>query len=118
MSGSARIRITKVAEPGKVAAQLERPVRNLSANIAVRMRRLVPKRSWRLNDTIAVLPVERDGGKVRGGVKFGNEVVRGKLVDYHLHVEYGTSRAPAQPFARPALYQSRARDLVTEVVDK
>lgn len=116
MSGSARIRITRMADPKVLGQQLERPVRNLSGNIAVRMRRLVPKRSFRLNDTIAVLPIERDGGKVTGGVKFGGEVVRGKLVDYHLHVEYGTSRAPAQPFARPALYQSRSRDLVTEVV--
>lgn len=118
MASGARIRITKTADPAVLGRQLERPVRNLSGNIAGRMRRLVPKRSWRLNDTIEVLPVEREGGKVRGGVSFGGKVVRGKLVDYHLHVEYGTSRAPAQPYARPALYQSRARDLVTEVVDK
>lgn len=117
MSGSARIRITRVANDGVLDAQLERPVTNLVGNVAVRMRRLVPKRSFRLNDTIERQPTRREGGRVVGAVTFGGRDVRGKFVGYHLHVEYGTSRAPAQPYARPALYQSRSSDLTTAVSD-
>lgn len=118
MATAAKIRITRVLAPDALGKQLVRPVRNLSANVAVRMHRLVPKRSWRLNDTIEVIEPKVSGGKIVGGVRFGGKVVRGKLVDYHLHVERGTSKMAAQPYARPALYQSRSRDLVTEVVDR
>lgn len=117
MSGSARIRITRLADDSVLAPQLERAVDNLAGNVMVRMRRLVPKRSFRLNDTIERQPTRRDGGKVTGSVTFGGKVVRDQFVGYHLHVEYGTSRAPAQPYARPALYQSRSSDLVTAVSD-
>ncbi len=118
MASGARIRITRVVSPGELGRDLERPVRNLSANIAMRMRRLVPKRSWRLHDTIEVMPTRQAGGRVTGGVKFGGKMVRGVMVDYHLMVERGTSRMAAQPYARPALYQSRSRDLVTEVSER
>lgn len=115
---NARIRITRTGEPGALGAQLERPVNNLTGNIAQRMRRLVPKRSWRLHDTIERQAATRTGAVVTGSVTFGDQVVRGVLVNYHLMVERGTSRMSAQPYARPALYQSRSRDLVTEVVDR
>lgn len=116
MAHSAKIRITRVHE-GALDPQLERGVDNLSENVARRMRRLVPKRSFRLHDTIEKLPTTRSGNRIKGGVRFGGKVVRGKLVDYHLMVERGTSRMAAQPYARPALYQSRSGDLVGRMAD-
>lgn len=115
MKMSARIRITRVVRPDELAGAIEPAVDNLSGNVAKRMRRLVPKRSFRLHDTIEKLPTTHSGGIVYGGVSFGGKVVRGKLVDYHLLVEGGTSKMAAQPYARPALYQSRSSDLVMEV---
>jgi len=112
MAGSARLRITKIIGVNELGAQLERPVNNLTSNVAARMRRLVPKASFRLNDTIKAQPAKRKGAMVTGSVTFGGQVVRGKMVDYHLMVERGTSRMRAQPYARPALYQSRSADLV------
>lgn len=117
MAHAARIRITRVAPGTVLAAQLERPVNNLAGHIAVRMRRLVPKRTFRLHDTIERQPVRREGSRVTGSVKFGGKDVRGKYVGYHLNVEHGTSRMAAQPYARPALYQSRSSDLTTTVSD-
>jgi len=43
---------------------------------------------------------------VVAGGKIINPKTR-KKVDYAAYVEYGTSRAPAQPFLRPALEQNR-----------
>lgn len=109
----ARIRITRVASPDELGTDLEQPVRNLTAAVAGRMRRLVPKRDWRLHDSIEDHGVtSRNGAKVTGTVGFGGKVIRGRLVNYGLWVERGTSRMRAQPFARPALLQSRAADLV------
>ena len=110
MSSSAEIRITKVYDDA-LDPQLEVAVDNLSGNVAVRMRWLVPKRSFRLRDTIEKMPTRKVGGQIEGGVRFGGKVVRGKLVNYHLMVERGTSKMRAQPYARPALYQSRSSDL-------
>ncbi len=82
------------------------------------MRRLVPKRSYRLLDSIEILEPRRVGARVTGGVRFGGKAVRGKYVGYHLMVERGTSKMAAQPYARPALYQSRSSDLTSEVADR
>lgn len=111
MANSARIRITRVITDGDAAEQIVPSIDNLTSNVAVRMRRLVPKRSFRLHDTIEAQPARVIGGVATGRVTFGGKVVRGKLVDYHLMVERGTSRMRAQPYARPALYQSRSSDL-------
>lgn len=112
MASGARIRIIRYASG--LGDLLERPVNNLTSNVAMRMRRLVPKRSFRLHDTIEAQPAKSVGAVVTGTVTFGGKVVRGKFVDYHLMVEQGTSRMRAQPYARPALYQSRAQDLVSK----
>lgn len=100
-----RIIITRLADPDEVGRQLEEKMTNLGHAIASRMQRLVPKKTWALHDTIAA-DIERNGAAVSAIVGFG-----GGSVDYGLHVERGTSRAAAQPFARPALLQSRAGDL-------
>lgn len=118
MASGARINITRVIDAGKLGEQIEPKIDNLTGNIAKRMRRLVPKASWRLHDTIERVPATNVGGRVTGSITFGGKVVRGKLVNYHLMVERGTSRMAAQPYARPALYQSRSRDLVTQVVER
>lgn len=111
MASGARIRIIRVIQADNVGLQMMPRINNLTFAIAGRMQRLVPKKTFRLRDTIAAQPAKNVGGVVTGSVTFGGKVVRGKLVDYHLMVERGTSRMRAQPFARPALYQSRSRDL-------
>lgn len=115
MTKSAYIRITKITAPEVIGKQLETPVNNLAQNIAVRMRRLVPKASFRLRDTIEVVPATSKGGEVTASVRFGGKFIRGKMVDYHLFIERGTSRMKAQPYARPALYQSKSLDLTTRI---
>jgi hypothetical protein len=63
------------------------------------MQRYVPVRTGALFGTI-----EKEHGDGYGRVWFGDPA---EGVDYHLYVEYGTSRMGAQPYARPALYQVR-----------
>jgi len=118
MPDGASIRVTRIAPPDEIGRELEQPVRNFVGAVAVRMRRLVPKRSFRLHDTIEPQEVKRVGGKVVGRVTFGGKSVRGVFVGYHLMVERGTSKMAAQPYARPALYQSRSGDLVARVVSR
>lgn len=100
-----RIRITKVRDGDAIAEQMVPHMEALGQAIGTRMQRLVPKRSWALHDTIET-ETEREGSRVTTIVGFG-----GGDVDYGLHVERGTSRQAAQPFARPALLQSKAGDL-------
>lgn len=100
-----RIIITKVTDGDDLAKQVEPHMRQLGQAIGARMQRIVPKRSYALNDTISE-ETERDGARVTTTVGFG-----GGDVDYGMHVEKGTSRMRAQPFARPALEQSRSADL-------
>lgn len=100
-----RFIITRVADPAEVAAQLLPKMTNLGHAIAARMQRLVPKRTFALHDTITDETVQSGRSTVTTTVGFG-----GGSVDYGMHVERGTSRQAAQPFARPALLQSRAAD--------
>ena len=102
-----RFIITRVVADDEVGRQLLPKMTNLGNAIARRMQRLVPKRTWALHDTIDT-ETEQEGATVSTVVGFG-----GGSVNYGLHVERGTSKAPAQPFARPALLQSRAADLTT-----
>ncbi len=104
------IRITRIVAPREIAEQVEPSMRRLGNAIGRRAQRLVPKRSWRLHDTIEAT-TETTGDKIVTRVSMGGRTVRGKTVDYGLHVERGTSRAMAQPFMRPALYQSKTADL-------
>ncbi|HET9234927.1 MAG TPA: HK97 gp10 family phage protein [Candidatus Eisenbacteria bacterium] len=77
----------------------ERLVHPVTDAVAQDMRRYVPVLTGNLRSTIRV-----EHGEGYGRVYFGS-VDRG--IDYHLYVEFGTSRMAAQPFARPALYQAR-----------
>lgn len=91
LDANGMVRLARVVD-----ARLVHPVTDA---IADDMRRYVPVLSGDLRSTIR--PEHFDG---RGRVWFGD--VAGD-VDYHLYVEFGTSRMAAQPFARPALYQTR-----------
>jgi HK97 gp10 family phage protein len=99
-----RIRITRIVDADDLARQIEPKMERMGHAIAHRMQRLVPKRTWALHDTIVASTV-RTGGKVRTEVGAGSDDV-----DYEDFVERGTSRQKAQPFMRPALHQSTARD--------
>lgn len=100
-----RIRITRVTDGDEIARQMLPHMEALGQAVGVRMQRLVPKRTWALHDTIAT-ETERKGSRVTTTVGFGDDEV-----DYGLAVERGTSKMRAQPFARPALAQSKAGDL-------
>ena len=100
-----RIRITRVTDGDEIARQMLPHMEALGQAVGVRMQRLVPKRTWALHDTI-FSETERKGSRVTTTVGFGND-----KVDYGLEVERGTSKMRAQPFARPALAQSKAGDL-------
>ncbi len=83
--------------------QAEPKMRALGNNVARRMQRVVPKRTWALHDSIKV-------EQRRSGSKLIVNVVVGEDAYYWDLVERGTSRAPAQPFMRPAFLQSNAGD--------
>ncbi len=100
-----RIRITRTVQPGAIGRQIEPHMRKLGQAVGARMQRIVPKRTWALHDSINAETVTR-GDRVTTTIAFG-----GGKVDYGLLVERGTSRMRAQPFARPALLQSKAGDL-------
>ena len=100
-----RIRITRVTDGDEIARQVLPHMEALGQAVGARMQRLVPKRTWALHDTIST-ETERKGSRVTTTVGFGDD-----KVDYGLEVERGTSKMRAQPFARPALAQSRAADL-------
>lgn len=105
MPNDARIRITRIVEPGELGGQIEPKMQSLGQAIGARMQRLVPKRTWALHDTIGA-ETTRTAAKVVTTVGFG-----GGEVDYGLDVERGTSRMQAQPFARPAFEQTTGKDL-------
>jgi HK97 gp10 family phage protein len=107
---SASLRITKVAAPGVLNDDLLGAGVNLGNAIGRRARRLVPKLTWRLHDTIRSDAKVIAPGKVRATVTAGG-MVNGVLVDYAALVERGTSKMRAQPYLRPAAMQSRERDL-------
>lgn len=116
MASSARIRITRITDADNLGRQIERPMRNLGNALGRRMQRLAPKRSWRLHDSIDSPEVERNGGRVAVSIRFGGKVVSGRYVGYHIMVERGTSKMGAQPYARPALYQTKSGDLKSETL--
>lgn len=105
MPSSARIRITRTVDDAELARQITPKMENLGQAIGARMQRLVPKRTWALHDTITT-ETEARGAKVTTTVGFGSDDV-----DYGMYVERGTSRAAAQPFARPAFAQTTGKDL-------
>ena len=115
MPASARIRITKI-NINAISSQLEPPMNALGNALARRMQRLVPKRTWNLHDTIKNYGVERSSASVMVTVGFGGIAPSGVDVDYGLYVERGTSKMSAQPFARPALLQTRPSDMTSSVL--
>lgn len=109
-AGSMRMRVTKVADPRVLDKDMLKVGTNVGNAIGRRARRLVPKLSWSLHDTIRSAAKVVSPGKVRVTVKAGGNV-NGRLVDYATHVERGTSKMRAQPYLRPAVMQTRERDL-------
>lgn len=105
MPNTARIRITRVVDPGEIGRQIEPKMQNLGEAMGSRMQRLVPKRTWALHDTISADTV-REGDRVTTTVGAGSD-----MVDYALDVERGTSKMSAQPYMRPAFAQTTGRDL-------
>lgn len=101
-----RIRITRVTDGDEIARQMLPHMEALGQAVGVRMQRLVPKRTWALHDTIET-ESEVKGSRVTTTVGFGDDAE----VDYGMDVERGTSKMRAQPFASPALAQSKAADL-------
>lgn len=100
-----RIIITKVTNPAELNRQLEPHMRSFGNALGARMQRIVPKKSYALNDTITTA-TSIVGNKVRTEVGVGS-----KKVDYWRHVDRGTSKQKAQPYIMPALLQSKAGDL-------
>lgn len=105
MPNTARIRITRVADPGELGRQMEPKMQNLGEAMGARMQRIVPKRTWALHDTISADTV-REGDRITTTIGAGSDEV-----DYALDVERGTSKASAQPYMRPAFAQTTGRDL-------
>jgi HK97 gp10 family phage protein len=95
----------KMSSP-ELARQIEPAVGSLMQAIARRMQRLVPKRSFNLNDTIAA-DTHIEGSTVIGEAGAGGN----GEAPYWAAVEYGTSRQAAQPYIKPALLQSKSSDL-------
>ena len=87
----------EIASTVLVAArpQLDR----LAAAVVDDARRLVPVDTGALRGTIRST-VDADTGTIV--VSAGDATV-----DYAAHVEYGTSRGPAQPYLRPAVHKNR-----------
>lgn len=110
MSG-ARIVLTRVATGAEVAVEIAPAMRRLTNAMHRRAQLLVPKRTFRLHDTLTS-DVEVDGATVRGIVGVGGPTEAApEGAEYWDYVEHGTSRQIAQPYMRPALLQSRAADL-------
>lgn len=89
--------------PGVVEAiivdQVRGKVARLADAIVADAKRLVPVDTGALRATIRRSEVGDDG---RVAVTAGSATV-----DYAAHVEYGTSRGPAQPYLRPAVHKNR-----------
>lgn len=110
---SGRLVITRELGPGELADEVEPAMRRLTNAMHRRAQRLVPKRTWRLHDTLTS-DVEVEGATVRGIVGVGGPTdAEPDGADYWDYVEGGTSRQRAQPYMRPALLQSKSADLMS-----
>lgn len=114
MPNGARIRITRVIADAELAEQVVPKMRNLINAVHRRAALVVPKRTWNLHDTLTT-GVEVEGSRVVATLGVGGPTdAAPDGARYWDHVERGTSKAPAQPYMRPALMQSKARDLNDE----
>lgn len=105
MDLSITISAKSAASDAELATLVEPAIRSLMGAMLTRAKRLVPKRTWRLHDTLST-EVTREGGVVVGVLSAGSSEVT-----YARFVELGTSRQKAQPYLRPALLQTHGRDL-------
>lgn len=101
---SVTIDITNTVADAALAQELAPRMAKFGQALGARMQRLVPKRSWALHDTIES-DTTTSGSTVTTTITFGGGLA------YGLAVERGTSKQRAQPFARPALLQSKMGDL-------
>lgn len=82
--------------------------------------RVILRAGYRVrNESLRLVPV--DTGRLKSSLTVAQEadgdgfwVVVGTNVSYAVHVEYGTARAKAQPFLRPAVDAERDR-LISEL---
>lgn len=90
----------------RVASSAGDLVERLAEASATDMRRTAPVDT---GDMVSTVRVERESETVMA-IRCGGQAgaATGAWVDYVPYVELGTSRAPAQPFMRPALYRLRA----------
>lgn len=105
MPNTARIRITRIVDPDLLPAQIAPKMSNLGQAMGARMQRIVPKRTYALNDTIEESTVV-EGSRIVTTVGAGSDEV-----SYAMDVERGTSKAAAQPYMRPAFAQTTSADL-------
>lgn len=86
----------------RIGLRTEGAVLRLAIDVQNRARELAPVDTGRLRSSINHKP-GRDGS--------GYYVDVGSNVEYAPHIEFGTSRAPAQPYLRPALAEAVADGL-------
>lgn len=97
-------RLKKIADASEGACQ--KALLQTGADVLAVAKRLVPVDTSALQKSGGVVPVDSStvhvgfGGP---GVYFANR----EPIKYAAHVEYGTSRSPAQPYLRPAFQQSK-----------
>lgn len=99
-----RNRFRALSKQGKRAAY-ERNVDLAEITVQI-MHQLVPKASGDLDSTIRVEKNPRTGS---ASAAVGGIAASGKVVDYGLHVNYGTVYQSPQPFIEPAIESAMKR---------
>jgi len=83
-------------------------------------KRLCPVDTGSLEKSIRIQAYSKPAGVMaKIGVSAGGYIINpktGKIVDYAGHVEYGTSKSPAQPFLRPA-FKIEERNIRQEMMN-
>jgi len=100
------VKVANALDPGAA-----RVLKTVAENTRDTAKELCPVDTGSLQRSIRVQVHARPAGHVHSvGISAGGYVTNprtGRKVDYAVHVEYGTSRTPAQPFMRPAVEQHK-----------
>ena len=98
--------------PAEMRKWVQYELREAVAEIRDEAKRGCPVDTGSLQRSIRIQNYSRPSGVMEKiGVSAGGYITNpktGNIVDYATHVEYGTSRSPAQPFLRPAFENKRA----------